>query len=123
MLATRLSWKFRPRFHPPLKCPQKYPCGNAVWAYFINAICYFPVALIGYWSFGQDVADNVLVALERPLWLIAAANLMVVIHVIGSYQPSHFSLGSPSLSLVIFLVSLADLVLLQLLIFSLASYG
>ncbi|CAA3002605.1 lysine histidine transporter-like 6 [Olea europaea subsp. europaea] len=55
-------------------------------AYFINAICYFPVALIGYWAFGQDVTDNVLVALERPAWLVAAANLMVVIHVIGSYQ-------------------------------------
>ncbi|GFZ18509.1 transmembrane amino acid transporter family protein [Actinidia rufa] len=59
---------------------------GAIWAYFINAICYFPVAFIGYWAFGQDVADNVLVGLERPSWLIAAANLMVVVHVIGSYQ-------------------------------------
>ncbi|XP_047341223.1 lysine histidine transporter-like 6 [Impatiens glandulifera] len=67
--------------------PSKVPMWKgAVWAYFINAICYFPVALIGYWAFGQDVPDNVLVALERPAWLIAAANLMVVIHVIGSYQ-------------------------------------
>lgn len=61
---------------------------GAVFAYFINAVCYFPVALIGYWAFGQDVPDNVLVALQRPPWLIAAANLMVVIHVIGSYQVS-----------------------------------
>ncbi|KAG6396649.1 hypothetical protein SASPL_142804 [Salvia splendens] len=59
---------------------------GAVWAYFVNAICYFPVALVGYWAFGQDVADNVLVALEKPAWLIAAANLMVFVHVIGSYQ-------------------------------------
>lgn len=59
---------------------------GAVWAYFVNAICYFPVALIGYWAFGQDVADNVLVALEKPPWLIAAANFMVFVHVIGSYQ-------------------------------------
>ncbi|CAA2980314.1 lysine histidine transporter-like 6 [Olea europaea subsp. europaea] len=67
--------------------PSKVPMWKgAVWAYFINGICYFPVALIGYWAFGQDVADNVLVALQRPSWLIAAANLMVVIHVIGSYQ-------------------------------------
>jgi amino acid permease len=67
--------------------PSRVPMWKgAVWAYFINAICYFPVAFIGYWAFGQDVADNVLVALERPSWLIAAANLMVVIHVIGSYQ-------------------------------------
>lgn len=59
---------------------------GVVGAYFVNAICYFPVALIGYWAFGQDVEDNVLVALKRPAWLIAAANMMVVVHVIGSYQ-------------------------------------
>lgn len=59
---------------------------GALGAYFVNAICYFPVALIGYWAFGQDVDDNVLMALKRPAWLIAAANLMVVVHVIGSYQ-------------------------------------
>ncbi|GMH31221.1 hypothetical protein Nepgr_033064 [Nepenthes gracilis] len=67
--------------------PSKIPMWKgALGAYFINAICYFPVALIGYWAFGQDVEDNVLVALRRPGWLIASANLMVVIHVIGSYQ-------------------------------------
>ncbi|GAB2226568.1 hypothetical protein Droror1_Dr00022378 [Drosera rotundifolia] len=71
---------------PPQK-PSKVPMWHGVLgAYFINALCYFPVALIGYWAFGQDVADNVIVALQRPGWLIAAANLMVVIHVIGSYQ-------------------------------------
>lgn len=67
----------------PSKIPMWY---GAVGAYFINAICYFPVALIGYWAFGQDVDDNVLMALERPAWLIASANLMVFIHVVGSYQ-------------------------------------
>lgn len=67
--------------------PSKVPMWKgAMGAYFINAICYFPVALIGYWAFGQDVDDNVLMALKRPEWLIASANLMVVIHVIGSYQ-------------------------------------
>ncbi|XP_047959017.1 lysine histidine transporter-like 6 [Salvia hispanica] len=67
--------------------PSRVPMWKgAVLAYFINGICYFPVALIGYWAFGQDVPDNVLVALNRPAWLIATANLMVVIHVIGSYQ-------------------------------------
>lgn len=67
--------------------PSKVPMWKgALGAYFINAICYFPVAFIGYWAFGQDVADNVLVGLQRPSWLIAAANLMVVVHVIGSYQ-------------------------------------
>lgn len=71
--------------------PSKIPMWKgALGAYFVNAICYFPVALIGYWAFGQDVDDNVLMALQRPPWLIAAANLMVVVHVIGSYQvPIH----------------------------------
>lgn len=70
--------------------PSKVPMWKgALGAYFVNALCYFPVAFIGYWAFGQDVSDNVLVGLERPSWLIAAANLMVVIHVIGSYQVPH----------------------------------
>ena len=59
---------------------------GAIVAYFICATSYFPVALVGYWAFGQAVDDNVLVALERPAWLIASANLMVIIHVVGSYQ-------------------------------------
>ncbi|CAM8951447.1 unnamed protein product [Rhodiola kirilowii] len=67
--------------------PSRIPMWKgAVGSYFINAICYFPVAMIGYWAFGQDVEDNVLMNLRRPAWLIAAANLMVVVHVIGSYQ-------------------------------------
>ncbi|KAK7343900.1 hypothetical protein VNO77_13006 [Canavalia gladiata] len=67
--------------------PSKIPMWHgAIGAYFINAICYFPVALVGYWAFGQAVDDNVLVGLERPAWLIASANLMVFIHVVGSYQ-------------------------------------
>ncbi|KAK4835955.1 hypothetical protein QYF36_016817 [Acer negundo] len=67
--------------------PSKDPMWKGVvCSYLINAICYFPVAMIGYWAFGQDVDDNVLMALQRPGWLIAAANLMVVVHVIGSYQ-------------------------------------
>jgi hypothetical protein len=32
----------------------------------------------------------VLVALERPPWLVAAANMMVVVHVLGSYQVGLF---------------------------------
>ncbi|KAK9090184.1 hypothetical protein Sjap_023361 [Stephania japonica] len=35
---------------------------------------------------GNDVLDNVLLSLEKPKWLIAAANLSVFIHVVGSYQ-------------------------------------
>ena len=36
--------------------------------------------------FGNSVADNILITLEKLRWLIAAANLFVFIHVIGSYQ-------------------------------------
>lgn len=69
--------------------PSKIAMWNgAICAYFINAICYFPVAIIGYWTFGQDVNDNILMSLEKPSWLIASANLMVFIHVVGSYQVS-----------------------------------
>ncbi|XP_058108968.1 lysine histidine transporter-like 6 [Magnolia sinica] len=59
---------------------------GSIVSYFITAICYFPTALVGYWAFGHDVEDNLLLALKSPEWLIASANLMVVIHVIGSYQ-------------------------------------
>ncbi|KAG5060425.1 hypothetical protein JHK87_001454 [Glycine soja] len=62
---------------------------GALGAYFINAVCYFPVALIGYWTFGQAVDDNVLMELERPAWLIASANLMATTYlptiIFGTY--------------------------------------
>ncbi|XP_078447557.1 lysine histidine transporter 1-like [Wolffia australiana] len=67
--------------------PSKKPMWRGVLlAYVVVALCYFPVALLGYWAFGNAVKDNILVSLARPTWLIAAANMMVVVHVIGSYQ-------------------------------------
>ncbi|KAM7506530.1 hypothetical protein LguiA_016983 [Lonicera macranthoides] len=67
--------------------PSKGPMWKGVVvAYFVVGLCYFPVALIGYRMFGNKVEDNILISLERPAWLIAAANMFVVIHVIGSYQ-------------------------------------
>ena len=67
--------------------PSKGPMWKGViFAYIVVALCYFPVALIGYWMFGNSVADNILITLEKPRWLIAGANMFVVIHVIGSYQ-------------------------------------
>uniref|UniRef100_A0A803KVP1 Amino acid transporter transmembrane domain-containing protein n=1 Tax=Chenopodium quinoa TaxID=63459 RepID=A0A803KVP1_CHEQI len=35
---------------------------------------------------GCLVEDNVMISFEKPVWLIAAANIFVVIHVIGSYH-------------------------------------
>ncbi|KAJ4961051.1 hypothetical protein NE237_020961 [Protea cynaroides] len=67
--------------------PSKRPMWRGVvMAYIVVAICYFPVAIIGYWIFGNAIEDNILISLEKPIWLIAMANIFVVIHVIGSYQ-------------------------------------
>ncbi|XP_072971931.1 lysine histidine transporter 1-like [Typha angustifolia] len=67
--------------------PSKKPLWKGVvFAYILVALCYFPVALVGYWAFGNAVDDNILVTLNNPRWLIAIANMMVVVHVIGSYQ-------------------------------------
>ncbi|XP_051120585.1 lysine histidine transporter 1-like isoform X2 [Andrographis paniculata] len=67
--------------------PSKGPMWKGVVvAYIVIALCYFPVAFIGYWMFGNDVAENILISLNKPVWLIATANLFVVVHVIGSYQ-------------------------------------
>ncbi|KAI6692259.1 hypothetical protein NL676_019969 [Syzygium grande] len=67
--------------------PSKGPTWRGVVvAYVIVALCYFPVALIGYWMFGNSVQDNILILLEKPAWLIALANMFVIVHVIGSYQ-------------------------------------
>ncbi|KAK6919137.1 Amino acid transporter, transmembrane domain [Dillenia turbinata] len=70
--------------------PEK-PSRKGMWhgvkvAYAIVAVCYFSVALTGFWAFGDAVEDDVLVSLEKPRWLIAIANFMVFVHVIGSYQ-------------------------------------
>ncbi|KAL6498421.1 hypothetical protein OROHE_026689 [Orobanche hederae] len=55
-------------------------------AYLIVGLCYFPVAISGFWAFGNVVEDDVLLSLEDPSWLISLANLMVFVHVLGSYQ-------------------------------------
>ncbi|XP_039159106.1 lysine histidine transporter 1 isoform X2 [Eucalyptus grandis] len=67
--------------------PSKGPMWRGVIvAYIVVALCYFPVALIGYRMFGNSVEDDILISLKKPKWLIAMANMFVVIHVIGSYQ-------------------------------------
>lgn len=74
--------------------PSKGPMWRGVVvAYVVVAFCYFPVALVGYGVFGNAVLDNVLLSLETPVWAIAAANLFVVFHVIGSYQVSPITLN------------------------------
>ncbi|XP_062221303.1 lysine histidine transporter 2-like [Phragmites australis] len=67
--------------------PSKKPMWRGVVvAYGLVALCYFTVAFTGYYAFGNSVNPNVLISLEKPRWLVAAANLMVAVHVVGSYQ-------------------------------------
>lgn len=67
--------------------PSKVPMWQGVVvAYFIVIFCYMTVAVTGFWAFGNAVEDDVLITLEHPYWLIAIANLMVFIHVVGSFQ-------------------------------------
>ncbi|GJN40030.1 hypothetical protein PR202_gb29192 [Eleusine coracana subsp. coracana] len=67
--------------------PSKKPMWKGVVvAYALVALCYLAVAFTGYYAFGNAVAPNVLISLEKPKWLVAAANLMVAVHVVGSYQ-------------------------------------
>ncbi|XP_027348463.1 lysine histidine transporter-like 5 [Abrus precatorius] len=67
--------------------PSKMPMWRGVLAaYNIVIVCYLSVATSGFWAFGNSVEDDVLISLEQPSWLIAVANLMVFVHVLGSYQ-------------------------------------
>ncbi|KAH6800942.1 lysine histidine transporter 1 [Perilla frutescens var. hirtella] len=67
--------------------PSKRPMWKGViLAYIIIGLCYLPVALIGYWIFGNEVKENILISLQRPRWLVAMANMFVVVHLIGGYQ-------------------------------------
>ncbi|KAF6150512.1 hypothetical protein GIB67_030313 [Kingdonia uniflora] len=50
--------------------PEK-PSKKAMWrgcvvAYIIVALCYFPVAIIGYWMFGNSIDNNILISLQKP---------------------------------------------------------
>ncbi|KAF2293216.1 hypothetical protein GH714_040549 [Hevea brasiliensis] len=59
--------------------PSKKPMWKGVIvAYIVVAVCYFPVAFIGYWVFGNKVEDNILISLQKPRWLVAAANMFVL---------------------------------------------
>ncbi|KAG0588793.1 hypothetical protein KC19_2G269400 [Ceratodon purpureus] len=67
------------------------PSKIAMWrgvkfAYGVVAAGYFPVALIGYWAYGNQVTDDIITFVSQPTWLVVIANLMVVVHVVGSYQ-------------------------------------
>ncbi|GFP97480.1 lysine histidine transporter 2 [Phtheirospermum japonicum] len=67
--------------------PSKNPMFKGVFfAYIVVSICYVPVAIFGYFMFGNSVDDNILLTLENPTWLIASANMFVFVHVLVGYQ-------------------------------------
>ncbi|CAH2055392.1 unnamed protein product [Thlaspi arvense] len=67
--------------------PSKGPMWKgAIVAYIIVAFCYFPVALVGFGTFGNDVKENILESLKKPKALVIVANMFVVLHLLGSYQ-------------------------------------
>eukprot|EP01025_Chloroclados_australasicus_P001218 TRINITY_DN1034_c0_g1_i1.p1 TRINITY_DN1034_c0_g1~~TRINITY_DN1034_c0_g1_i1.p1 ORF type:complete len:429 (+),score=25.19 TRINITY_DN1034_c0_g1_i1:37-1323(+) len=55
-------------------------------AYVLGMVLYSLVAFSGYRAFGAGVADNVLISLGKPAWLVAIANAMVALHVAAGYQ-------------------------------------
>jgi hypothetical protein len=54
----------------------------------LTGLCYFGVSILGFYAFGTSVSDNVLLAFESgpQHWVVAMANMMVVIHVAAAYQ-------------------------------------
>jgi amino acid permease len=78
------------------------PSKIAMWrgvslAYVIVTICYFPVALVCYWAYGNQLAadsnsnsnsnfNSNILQFEGFRGITTAANFMVIIHILGSYQ-------------------------------------
>jgi hypothetical protein len=46
------------------------------------------VSILGFWAFGTAVSENVLLAFSQgpQHWVVAMANMMVVVHVAAAYQ-------------------------------------
>eukprot|EP00879_Flechtneria_rotunda_P025399 GHRR01026990.1.p1 GENE.GHRR01026990.1~~GHRR01026990.1.p1 ORF type:complete len:290 (-),score=71.50 GHRR01026990.1:290-1159(-) len=57
--------------------------------FLLTGLCYFGVSIVGFWAFGTSVPENVLLAASATgakQHVVAAANLMVVIHVAAAWQ-------------------------------------
>ncbi|KAF5790801.1 putative amino acid transporter, transmembrane domain-containing protein [Helianthus annuus] len=96
-----LRWKFKPRFLATPEKPSKGPMWKGlVVAYIVVAVCYFQVAIIGYWMFANKVSDNILISLHDATWLIIMANMyaMPVFDMIESVLVKKFNFA-PSFKL------------------------
>jgi amino acid permease len=56
--------------------------------FIVTGLAYFAVSIMGFWAFGTSVADNVLLTFARGpnSWVVAMADMMVVVHVASAYQ-------------------------------------
>jgi len=67
----------------------------------VVAICHLPMAIAVYKVYGNQISQNALSFLQYQTgasrMLVTAANAMLILHLIGSYQvrtARHFSFGS-----------------------------
>jgi amino acid permease len=60
--------------------------------YLVVLLCYFPIAIAVYVKLGDEISENVLELMFQesvPKGFFIAANVMLIIHLIGSYQVWH----------------------------------
>ena len=58
-----------------------------VWiAYALVAYCYFGVGWSGYHAFGNQTGSQIMYSLGHPIWVVCVAELMIIVHVCGSFQ-------------------------------------
>lgn len=61
------------------------------YTYLVVALCYFPMGIAVYKVYGNEISRNVLgfmMSRVSPGWVITT-NIMLIIHVIGSYQVNY----------------------------------
>lgn len=76
------------------------PCRSAVLAGLLSllpcaGLCYFGVSILGFWAFGTDVGDNVLLAFKAGPhhWVVTMATMLVVVHVAAAFQVSSWAVA------------------------------
>jgi len=70
---------------------QKAMMKGVRFTYIVVALCYFPLGIAVYWIYGNKISHNVLGFMMGNVsrgWVIAT-NIMLIVHLIGSYQVTH----------------------------------